>query len=185
MNTTTEPDQQYIDGALRRIESGVHHRIARRRNRTVGIVAGAAILLSGSSIAAASFWPAATGPASMECFLKDDISTRVSTGVGFDMRDPVGFCIDSMDYRATISSPRISWLNTPRSDLMACKLADGVAGVFPVAPNGCEAVDLTAWTPADAAQAAQIQGRYNERQQQTFGIPVPTVGTTPHQIPNP
>ena len=185
MNTYTEPYPQYIDSALRRIEDGVHRRITRRRHRALAVVAGAVVLVSGTSVAAAQFWPAAQGSAYIECFLSGDKSSNVSGGVGFDMRDPVGLCIDVMDYRATVTSPTISWKNTPRTDLMACKLADGVAGVFPVDPNGCSAVDLTPWTSADADQATQIQAKYNQWQHDKFGLPIPETGMTEHQVPSP
>lgn len=185
MKTYVDLDAEYIDDALRRIEHGVHRSIARRRYKIVAIAGAAALLVTSSTVAAALVWPGAKQGPYMICFGTDDPNSgQTSTGVGFDMRDPIGFCLDNYSYRAKPSDPEQTWRDKSRSDLMACKLADGVAGVFPNATRRCQAVDLVPWTPADAKRAQVLQTSYYREQHKKYGLPIPTIGTTPHQILN-
>ena len=185
MPNTVEPNAQYLDAALNRISAGIEHKKVHKRHKKAAVLTGSVLALSLATVGAAAVWPAAKDAPYIVCQQTLDTSGATSSGIGFDMADPVGYCIDDALFDgATSDAPYIRWTTTPRSELAACKLATGVAGVFPTQTGDdiCASAGLATWTTGDAATAAEIQDAYDAWQFDEFGIIPPNVSRTPSQI---
>jgi hypothetical protein len=185
MQSTVEPSPLYLDAALNRIGVGIEHKKLHARRKKAAILTGSVLALSLATVGAAAVWPTAKAMPYIVCMQTLDMNGMTGGGIGFDMRDPVGFCIDSVTFDgATPDAPRITWAATPRTDLAACKLATGVAGVFPTQTGNdvCTTLGLTTWTTDDAVTAARLKDAYDAWQLKEFGIDPATVRVTPSQI---
>jgi len=173
-------DNPRTDDAMGRIRQGVDRKITRHERGRAALVAGGVLVATVAGIGTGLAWPAATGAPYISC-QDSRVDGAFSTGVGFDMRDPIGFCLDYGDYHDA-SGLTFNWSALDRDQLVACRLADGVAGVFVLADGDCDLHGLAGWTPADAATAAKLRQAYDQMQLERFGIPIPSVATTPSQI---
>jgi predicted DNA repair protein MutK len=185
MHNTVEPNAQYLDAALNRISAGIEHKKVHKRHKKAAILTGSVLALSLATVGAAAVWPSAKAAPYIVCLQTSDMYGMTASGVGFDMGDPVGYCIDSANFDgATTDAPRVTWAATPRTDLTACKLSTGVAGVFPTQTGDdvCSTLGLTTWTTDDAVTAAQLKDAYDAWQLKEFGLDPATVTVTPSQI---
>ena len=126
--------------------------------------------------------PMRPAPAYIVCF-DARVDGAFSTGGGFSMVDPIGFCLDYGDYRDPAESTFDWGVDLQPHELVACRLADGVAGVFVRADGDCAANNAREWTSADVLIADQITDEWREWHIATFGEdPQPTIVRTPSQL---